>query len=113
MTNDTKTPKVGLATIVVKDNKVLLGRRKNSSNTNGLWQFTGGKLEFNESWEDCARRETKEETNLDIKNIRFVSATNDINSEAGKHYITIFMLADYAGGELKVMEPDKAEKEVS
>lgn len=104
-----KIPRVGIGVIIRKEGKVLLGRRKNAHGE-GAWCFPGGHLEFNESWEDCAIRETKEETDISLKNIRFITATNDIFPDEGKHYITIFMLADYASGELKIMEPDKCEK---
>lgn len=109
MTSDTN-PRVGVGVILIKDNKVLLGKRKSAHHSPGVWQFAGGHLEFGESLEDCAIRELKEETNLDIKNVRFVALTNDIYSEENKHYITIFMQGEYAGGEVKVMEPEKAER---
>lgn len=102
-------PKVGVGVIIQKNGKVLLGKRKNAHGE-GSWCFPGGHLEFNESWEDCAIRETKEETDLSIRNIRFATATNDIFSLEQKHYITIFMLADYDSGELKLMEADKCER---
>lgn len=93
----------------MKDNKVLLGKRKNAHGE-GSWSFSGGHLEFNETWEDCAERETMEETGLRIKNIRFGTVTNDIFEAEDKHYITIFMLAAYTFGEARVMEPDKCEE---
>ncbi len=102
-------PKVGVGVIVIKDGKILLGKRKNAHGE-GSWSFPGGHLELNESWEDCASRETKEETGVAIKNIRFGTATNDIFQAEEKHYITIFMLSDYDSGEVKVMEPEKCEK---
>jgi len=102
-------PKVGIGVFIVKDNKVLLGKRKNSHGE-GAWCFAGGHLEFGESWEDCAVRETMEETGIRIKNVRFATATNDFFEKENKHYITIFMLADYGGGDVKVMEPDKCER---
>ena len=102
-------PKVGVGVIVIKDGKILLGKRKNAHGE-GSWNFPGGHLEFNESWEDCALRETMEETGIAIKNIRFGTVTNDIFQAEEKHYITIFMLADYDSGEVKVMEPTKCEK---
>lgn len=101
-------PKVGLGVAVVKEGKVLLGQRKNSHGA-GDWCFPGGHLEFGESWEQCARRETKEETGIEIKNVRFWTATNDIYEKENKHYVTIFMLADYDSGQARVMEPDKSE----
>ena len=102
-------PRVGIGVIIRKESKVLLGKRKNSHGT-GTWQFPGGHLELNESWEDCAKREVKEEVDIEIKNIHFATVTNDIFQKEGKHYITIFMVADYAGGNLKLMEPSKCEE---
>lgn len=101
-------PMVGIGVIVRKDNKVLLGKRKNSHG-HGTWQFPGGHLEFGEEPEECARREVKEEAGIDIKNIKKAAFTNDIFGE-DKHYVTLFLVCDYASGEVKVMEPDKCEK---
>jgi len=102
-------PKVGLGVFIIRDGKVLLGKRKNAHGEGG-WCFPGGHLEFNESWEDCAIRETQEETGLEIKNIRFGTTTNDIFKKEDEHYITICMVADYVLGEAKVMEPEKCEE---
>ena len=41
-------PRVGIAAIVKKDNKVLLGKRKGSHGS-GAWNFPGGHLEFFET----------------------------------------------------------------
>ena len=57
---ESKCPKVGVGVAVVKDGKVLLGKRKNAHGE-GTWSFPGGHLEYKESWEDCAIRETLEE----------------------------------------------------
>ena len=35
-----------------------------------------------------------EETGLEIKNARFVTATNDIMIDEGKHYVTIFVACE-------------------
>jgi 8-oxo-dGTP diphosphatase len=102
-------PKVGVGVLVLKDGKVLFGKRKNAHG-DGSWCFPGGHLEFNESWEECAVRETLEETGLNIKNVNFATATNDIFPVEGKHYITIFMTAEYESGDLQIMEPEKCEQ---
>ena len=102
----TNIPKVGIGVFIIKDGKILFGKRKNAHG-DGTWSLSGGHLEFNESWEDCAMRETLEEAGIKIKNIRFATATNDIYPTEGKHYITIFMLSDYDSGEVKIMEPDR------
>lgn len=102
-------PKVGVAVIVVKDSKVLLGKRMNSHGS-GTWQFPGGHLEFGEPIEDCAKRELFEETGLTIRNLRSGPYTNDIFKTEQTHYITLFVIADYDSGELTVKEPKKCEK---
>jgi len=99
-------PKVGIGVIVVKNGKLLMGKRINTHGGN-TWSLPGGKLEFNETWEECAIRECSEETGIKIKNPVFFLATNDIMKEEGKHYITIYMKGEYELGEASVIESDK------
>lgn len=101
-------PRIGVAVIVKKDNKVLLGKRKNAHGE-GTWCFPGGHLEFNEEIEDCAKRETLEESGVEIKNIKFAELTNDIFEKEEKHYITIYMLCEHHSGEPQIMEPKKCD----
>ncbi len=104
---DNLKPGVGTAVIVRKDGKVLFSKRLKNPGYN-KWHFPGGGLEWFEEIEDCAIRETKEETNVDIKNVRIVKVTNAIYREDNDHYVTVWVVADYAGGEVKDMEPNKA-----
>ena len=104
-------PKIGVGVIITKNGKVLLGKRKNAHG-DGTWSFPGGHLEFGESIEDCAKRETMEETGIKIKNLRKFTFTNDIfeidgHTKERKHYVTLFIKADYESGSVKIMEPDK------
>ena len=94
---------------MVKDNRVLLGKRKNAHGA-GTWQFPGGHLEFNESIEDCAKRETLEETGIHIKPIRFGPYTNDIFEEEQMHYVTLFVIAEHDSGIVEVREPERCER---
>jgi 8-oxo-dGTP diphosphatase len=106
MKND-RRPLVGLGVIVKKDKKVLLLKRKQVLGSE-TWCFPGGHLEFNESFEECAKRETLEEAGLTIKNVHYVALTNDIYEMENKHYVTIFMVSDYEQGKAQIMEPEKA-----
>ena len=101
-------PNVGVGVIVIKGNKVLLGKRKNSHGE-GSWCFPGGNLEFGEELEECAVREVLEEAGIKIRDIRFGTFTNDIFEKEGKHYVTLFLISNYAYGELVVKEPEKCE----
>jgi len=99
-------PGVGVGVIIKKDGKVLLQKRIGAHGA-GSWSFPGGHLEYGESPEQTAVRETLEEVGVSVRNPKVVGVTNDISHEEGKHYITIFVEADYVGGEAKANEPDR------
>ncbi|MDD5146626.1 MAG: NUDIX domain-containing protein [Candidatus Pacebacteria bacterium] len=97
-------PKVGVGVMILKNGQVLLGQRKSSHGT-GEYSFPGGHLEYMESLEECAIRETKEECGIEIANIRFQMLSN-LKIYAPKHYVHIGMVADWLSGEPQVLEPE-------
>ena len=99
-------PRIGVGVIIVRDGRVLLGKRRNAHG-DGQWSYPGGHLEHGESWQDCAARELLEETGLVITKSSFVFATNDVFLSEGKHYVTLFMKADCPDGEAVNREPEK------
>lgn len=111
-----KNVRVGTGLIVVRDGKVLIGKRK-GSHAAGLYSFPGGHLDWNETWEACVLRELGEECGENIKvQVRGYSptrtdwfVTNDIMPQYNKHYVTIFIVADWIEGEAENMEPEKCE----
>ena len=106
MPNDQR-PKIGVGVLIFKEDKVLLGKRKNSHGA-GEYSGTGGHLEYLESFEACAKRETREEAGIEIQNIRFLCLCN-LTEYAPKHYVDIGLVADWKSGEPIVMEPEKLE----
>lgn len=102
-------PYIGVGVIILRDGKVLLGKRK-GMHGDGCWQFPGGHLEFFEEIEACARREVLEETGLQIANLRLGPFTNDLFVAEDRHYVTLFVLAEYVEGEAQVREPHKCER---
>jgi 8-oxo-dGTP diphosphatase len=98
--------KVGVGVFIFRNSKFLLQQRQGAHGT-GSWSLPGGHLEFGESFEDTAHREVTEETNLQIKNVRFGAVTNDLFTDENKHYVTIWMLSDWDSGKESIMEPDK------
>ena len=99
-------PRVGIGVMVLKDRKVLLLKRK-GSHGEGTWCYPGGHLEFGEEISYAAIREVEEEAGIKIRNPRFLCITNDVFEKENKHYITIFIAADYVSGEARIMEKDK------
>ncbi len=104
--NADQRPYIGVAVIVIRDDRVLLGKRRNAHGA-GTWQFPGGHLEFGETIEGCAQRELFEETGLTITSQRMGPFTNDYFEDEGKHYVTLFVIADRTSGEVQLREPDK------
>jgi len=101
-----QTVRVGVAVLITRGNEVLLLRRANVHGA-GSWAPPGGHLEYGEAPEECAMREAKEETGLDVAAVEFRALTNDIFPE-GKHYITLFMQAVEWAGEPSVAAPSEA-----
>ena len=100
---------ISLECFVKKDGKYLvLHRNPEKEIMPDVWMAPGGKREFNEGLFEAAKREIKEETGLDIKNLRILCTGNaymkDIETEAFFH----FLEADYAGGEL-IPNPEDGE----
>ena len=106
--------KVGIGVMILDDNKVLLGHRsKDKKDTGGIfeidcWPLPGGKQEYFETFFECAKREVKEETNLEIGELKLFGAADDIQPD--RHYITLHIIAKKHSGELKVMEPTKEDR---
>jgi len=91
-------PKVGVGVIVRRADEVLLVRRAGAHGS-GTWSTPGGHLEPGETPEHCAARETREETGVEIDDIRFRAVTNDVFEDDGKHYVTLWMEGRYRAGE--------------
>jgi len=99
-------PRVGIGVIVTRNGKILLGERLRGHGA-GTFEIPGGHLEFGETFEEAAKREVFEETNIDtIDVIGIVSLGNDIAFD--KHYVSIGILAEYRSGDIRDAEPDQS-----
>lgn len=101
-----KQPRIGVAVIIKKGNQVLFGERKGSHGA-GTWSIPGGHLEFGESIQECALREVAEENGVTISNVKFLDFTEDYFTPEEKHYVTMYLVADYVSGEPQNLEPEK------
>ena len=103
------SPLVGVGVIVLRNGLVLLGERLGSHGS-GTWAFPGGHLEFGETVEQCAAREVREETGLELQDIRTGPYSNDLFASEQKHYVTLFVVSSSAEGEPEALEPTKCSR---
>ena len=54
------------AGLVFLNAKLLITQRKAQTHLAGLWEFPGGKRERNETFEECLKRELKEEIGIEV-----------------------------------------------
>jgi len=109
LSNDTpRRPVVGIATLFIKDGKILLAERKGDT-LKGWMNCPGGHFEWWEDFEEGAAREVKEETGMVLKKCEFLTAANGRIPEEDHHYVMIYMLATEWEGEPRKMEEANGE----
>ncbi len=89
--------KVGVACLVFKEGKVLLGKRLSKSHGDGEYTCGGGHAEFMEELTETAKREIKEEWSIDIDEPEFLCATN-LRKYGNKHYVDVAFRANWVAG---------------
>ena len=98
LNDQSNRPSVGVATVVAKDGKILIGKdmRKGAA----VYGVPGGHWESSETLKECAIRETQEESGVLCSNVELISVYDFFREDKGKSYVTIGMKAEYLSGEL-------------
>jgi 8-oxo-dGTP diphosphatase len=97
-----------LATLIyaVRGDQVLMLHRNKEPNL-GLWVAPGGKLEYDESPQECALRELVEETGLHGRNPRLRAIITEISSRADYQWLMFIFVTDQIEG--AIMDCQEAE----
>jgi 8-oxo-dGTP diphosphatase len=96
-----QNPAVGVAAIVIREKKILLGKRNGTYK--GQWCIPCGYVEWEEDVYDAARREFEEETGLQVQ-IEGVYAVLSNFHNPEQHTVGIWFLAKETGGSLKAKD---------
>ncbi|MGC8533448.1 MAG: NUDIX domain-containing protein [Candidatus Parvarchaeum sp.] len=94
-----KSPSLAVDGVIIKDNQILLIKRKNDPYKE-KWAIPGGFVEYGERTEDAVLREVKEETGLEAKIDKLVGVYSDPKRDPRKHVVSItYLLKDISGKE--------------
>lgn len=94
-------PTTRISVVVLnRDGEILLVRHKKGNQR--YWVLPGGRLEYGETFEECAVREVKEETGLEVEMERFLYLSEAIAPDRSRHIVNIFIKARVVGGTLKL-----------
>jgi 8-oxo-dGTP diphosphatase len=95
-----RSPKLTVDAIILVEDSVVLIKRKNPP-FRGKWALPGGFVEYGETVENAAKRETWEETGLDVE----IDGLFGVYSEPGRdprgHTVSVCFLCKVIGGELR------------
>jgi 8-oxo-dGTP diphosphatase len=98
-----KRPILGVGSIIIDQGRVLLAERGREP-LKGYWSLPGGAVEVGETLAEAVRRETLEETGLEIDPVAVVEIferiMRDANGAAEYHYVLIDYLCRVTGGSL-------------
>jgi ADP-ribose pyrophosphatase YjhB (NUDIX family) len=90
--------------IVIRGDRVLLVQRA-AEPSKGQWSVPGGVIELGETIAAAVRREVREECGIEIEPGQVVNVADRVSpDEAGRirhHYVVIYLLARYVGGEAR------------
>ncbi len=98
--------KIAVYIILIKDGKILLGRRFNTGWQDGNYGLPSGHLEPEESMMEALLRETREETGIQLKleDVQFVHVMHRKSI-----YIDFFFVSKDWMGDPQLMEKDKCD----
>ena len=86
-----------VAAIIKKQDKIFITRRSYGEFAD-MWEFPGGKIELGESREEALIREVKEELELDINNLEYLTT---VDYDYPNFHLTMHcFICEICGGEL-------------
>ncbi len=91
------------AALIERDGKILICRRRSDQAHGGKWEFPGGKVESSETSSEAARRELREELNVEATIGREITSYEYAYPAKSSILLVFFQVTEFDG------EPDPAQ----
>lgn len=98
---------VGCGAFIVNEKNEVLLQLRNKEPEKKHWCIPGGRLEMFETFEEAVKRETKEETGVDIEIIKLLGICNHIVRNENSHWVSPSYLCKITQGQPQIKEPTK------
>ena len=93
--------------VIRRGREFLIAQRKKNDSFGDYWEFPGGKKNAGETFEDCATREVREETGIEI---RVEEKLLDLRKPYGQKVIWLhFYLCSHVSGEPSAIDCQKVQ----
>ncbi|RLP74492.1 NUDIX domain-containing protein [Mycetocola tolaasinivorans] len=99
-------PRVGCGAAILRDGRLLLIRRLREPEA-GAWGLPGGKVDLGETVPAAIAREIAEEIDIALAGTTLLCVVDQIDAEAGTHWIAPVHLATAFTGTPRLVEPHK------
>jgi 8-oxo-dGTP diphosphatase len=97
------TQQIGVKAIIERDNKILFIKRSNDyGEISNSWDIPGGRTEFGEEPEAGLKREIKEETGLEVEEVKQILDASTVFKNEEKHIIRITYLCTVKNANIKL-----------
>jgi len=100
-----RRPFVGMGVLVMRGNRVLLGKRLGAHGA-GYYAAPGGHVEWGETLADTARREVREACGLEIERLRLLSVGTYMWG-SDQHFVDVDVVCEAPYGEPRNLEPHR------
>jgi ADP-ribose pyrophosphatase len=103
-------PRVGVGVLLIDESGRLLLTLRRRPPEAGCWSIVGGKLDFLETLEQCAIRETLEEVGAAISIDSLLCVTDHLLPSEDQHWVSPAFLARVSSQDTRNCEPDKTQE---
>jgi 8-oxo-dGTP diphosphatase len=94
-----------VAAVIVKENEILIARRKEGKHLEFKWEYPGGKVENNENEKESLKRELKEEFNISATIEDYITESF-YEYDKAKINLKAYFVKNYTGT-IKLIDHDK------